>query len=101
MPDNSSIAAMRKVYQLKSLEEKEMNADPIVQFETWWKEAIASKVEEPNAMTVATCSASGRPSARIVLLKGIHQNGFVFYTNYESRKGREIEENSFVALVFF
>jgi pyridoxamine 5'-phosphate oxidase len=101
MPDNSSIAAMRKVYQLKSLEEKEMNADPIVQFETWWKEAIASKVEEPNAMTLATCSASGRPSARIVLLKGIHQNGFVFYTNYQSRKGREIEENSFVALVFF
>jgi pyridoxamine 5'-phosphate oxidase len=101
MPDNSSIAAMRKVYQLKSLEEKEMNADPIVQFETWWKEAIASKVEEPNAMTVATCSASGRPSARIVLLKGIHQNGFVFYTNYQSRKAREIKENSFVALVFF
>jgi pyridoxamine 5'-phosphate oxidase len=101
MPDNSSIAAMRKVYQLKSLEEKEMNADPIVQFETWWKEAIASKVEEPNAMTLATCSVSGRPSARIVLLKGIHQNGFVFYTNYQSRKGREIEENSFVALVFF
>jgi pyridoxamine 5'-phosphate oxidase len=101
MPDNSSIAAMRKVYQLKSLEEKEMNADPIVQFETWWKEAIASKVEEPNAMTLATCSASGRPSARIVLLKGIHQNGFVFYTNYQSRKAREIKENSFVALVFF
>jgi pyridoxamine 5'-phosphate oxidase len=101
MPDNSSIAAMRKVYQLKSLEEKEMNADPIVQFETWWKEAIASKVEEPNAMTLATCSASGRPSARIVLLKGIHKKGFVFYTNYQSRKGREIEENSFVALVFF
>ena len=92
---------MRKVYQLKSLEEKEMNADPIVQFETWWKEAIGNKVEEPNAMTLATCSASGRPSARIVLLKGIHQNGFVFYTNYQSRKAREIEENSFVALVFF
>ena len=101
MSDNNAIAAMRKVYQLKSLEEKEVNADPIVQFGTWWKEAVANKVDEPNAMTLATCNASGRPSARIVLLKGIHNNGFVFYTNYNSRKAHEIEENPFVALVFF
>ncbi|MEO8823456.1 MAG: pyridoxamine 5'-phosphate oxidase [Ginsengibacter sp.] len=101
MSENNTIAAMRKVYKLKSLEEKDVNADPIIQFDTWWKEAVANKLEEPNAMTLATCNASGRPSARIVLLKGIHHNGFVFYTNYNSRKAREIEENPFVALVFF
>lgn len=101
MSDNNIIAAMRKVYQLKSLEEKDVNADPIVQFDTWWQEAVANKVDEPNAMTLATCNASGRPSARIVLLKGIHNNGFVFYTNYHSRKAHEIVENPFVALVFF
>lgn len=100
MPDNT-IAAMRKDYLLESLDEKDLNADPIIQFETWWKEAVAHKVEEPNAMTLATCDASGRPSARIVLLKGIHRNGFVFYTNYNSHKGRDMEENPFVALVFF
>lgn len=101
MSDNNIIAAMRKVYQLKSLEKKDVNADPIVQFDTWWQEAVANKVDEPNAMTLATCNASGRPSARIVLLKGIHNNGFVFYTNYHSRKAHEIVENPFVALVFF
>lgn len=101
MSDNNSIAAMRKVYQLKSLEEKEVNEDPMLQFETWWQDAIANNVNEPNAMTLATCGASGKPSARIVLLKGIHKDGFVFYTNYQSRKAHDIAENSFVALVFF
>jgi pyridoxamine 5'-phosphate oxidase len=101
MSDNNSIAAMRKVYQLKSLEEKEVSDDPLKQFENWWQEAVNSKVEEPNAMTLATCSASGKPSARIVLLKGVIDNGFVFFTNYESRKAHDIKENSFVALVFF
>ncbi len=101
MSDNNSIAAMRKVYHLKSLEEKDVNDDPIQQFESWWKEAIKSGVEEPNAMTLATCNASGKPSARIVLLKGVNEKGFVFFTNYESRKAHEIQENSLVALVFF
>ena len=101
MSENNSIAAMRKVYQLKSLLEKDVNDDPIKQFESWWQEAINSQAEEPNAMTLATCSASGKPSARIVLLKGINENGFVFFTNYQSRKAQEIKENSFVALVFF
>ncbi len=101
MSDNHDIAAMRKVYQLKSLKEEDVNADPILQFDTWWQEAIAHKVDEPNAMTLATCNASGKPSARIVLLKSIFKNGFVFFTNYNSRKGHEIEENSFVALLFF
>ncbi|MEO6894748.1 MAG: pyridoxamine 5'-phosphate oxidase [Ginsengibacter sp.] len=101
MSENNTIAAMRKVYKLKSLEERDVHADPIIQFDTWWKEAVANKLEEPNAMTLATCNASGRPSARIVLLKGIHSNGFVFYTNYNSHKAADIEENPFVALVFF
>lgn len=101
MPDNNAIAAMRKVYKLKSLKEEDVNADPIKQFNTWWQEAIDSKLDEPNAMTLATCNALGKPSARIVLLKGIHKDGFVFYTNYNSRKAHEIQENSFVALLFF
>ncbi len=92
---------MRKVYKLQSLSEKDISADPIKQFESWWQHATDSKIEEPNAMTLATCNASGRPSARIVLLKGIKENGFVFFTNYDSRKAKEIEENAFVALVFF
>ncbi|MEO6905978.1 MAG: pyridoxamine 5'-phosphate oxidase [Ginsengibacter sp.] len=101
MLENNSIANMRKVYKLQSLSEKDINADPIKQFESWWQHATDSKIEEPNAMTLATCNASGRPSARIVLLKGIKENGFVFFTNYDSRKAKEIEENAFVALVFF
>ena len=101
MSDNNSIAALRKVYQLKSLLEKDVTDDPVTQFESWWQEAINSEIEEPNAMTLATCSASGKPSARIVLLKGISENGFVFFTNYESHKAHDIKENSFVALVFF
>jgi pyridoxamine 5'-phosphate oxidase len=101
MIENNSIAAIRKIYQLQSLLEKEVDANPIKQFETWWQQAIESKIEEPNAMTLATCTASGKPSARIVLLKGITENGFIFFTNYTSRKGKEIEENPFVSLLFF
>lgn len=97
----NSIANIRKVYQLQSLLEKDVDTDPIKQFETWWQHALESKIEEPNAMTLATCSASGKPSARTVLLKGIKENGFIFFTNYLSRKGREIEENSYVSLLFF
>jgi pyridoxamine 5'-phosphate oxidase len=101
MLEMNSIANMRRVYQLQSLLEKDVNANPIKQFESWWLDAIETKIEEPNAMTVATSNASGKPSARIVLLKGLRENGFVFFTNYESRKGKEIAENAFVALVFF
>ncbi|MGN6248419.1 MAG: pyridoxamine 5'-phosphate oxidase [Ginsengibacter sp.] len=101
MPDNKSIAAMRKEYQLRSLEEKDVDADPLKQFDNWWQEAIHHGVNEPNAMTLATCNAAGKPSARIVLLKGVTSNGFIFYTNYESRKAQELSEVSFAALVFF
>lgn len=101
MHDRNSIAELRKVYQLKSLEEKEVSEDPLKQFESWWQDAINAGAEEPNAMTLATCSGSGKPSARIVLLKGISGKGFIFFTNYRSRKAQEINENSLVALVFF
>jgi len=96
-----SISDIRKVYQLKSLLEKDVDPNPIKQFQIWWQEAIESKIEEPNAMTLATCGSSGKPSARIVLLKGIHENGFIFFTNYLSRKGEEIQQNPFVSLLFF
>ncbi|HEY5464357.1 MAG TPA: pyridoxamine 5'-phosphate oxidase [Hanamia sp.] len=101
MSETKSIADIRKVYQLQSLLEKEVDANPVKQFETWWQQAIDSNIEEPNAMALSTSSISGKPSSRIVLLKGIKENGFVFYTNYDSRKGKEIEDNPFVSLLFF
>ncbi|MDQ2720402.1 MAG: pyridoxamine 5'-phosphate oxidase [Bacteroidota bacterium] len=101
MSKTNSIADIRKVYQLKSLLEKDVDANPIKQFENWWQQAIESRIEEPNAMTLSTSTTSGKPSARIVLLKEIKEDGFVFFTNYQSRKGNEIKENPFVALLFF
>lgn len=98
--EKNIIANMRKVYQLQSLHENDVDPNPIKQFEIWWQHAIETKIEEPNAMTLATCNDSGKPSARIVLLKGIKENGFVFFTNYESRKGKEINGNPYAALVF-
>lgn len=96
-----SIANIRKVYQLQSLLENKVNADPIQQFKIWWQDAIESRLDEPNAMTLATASMDGRPSSRIVLLKGINEEGFIFFTNYTSRKGKEIEANPYVSLLFF
>lgn len=96
-----NIAAIRKDYKLRSLLEEDADIDPIQQFETWWNEAIKSNVEEPNAMTLATCNSDGKPAARMVLLKGFKKEGFIFFTNYNSRKGKELENNSQAALVFF
>lgn len=101
MEEINSVANMRRIYQLQSLLEKDVDADPIKQFENWWQNAIETKIEEPNAMTLATCNALGKPSARIVLLKGITKNGFVFFTNYESKKGKQIHDNPFAGIVFF
>lgn len=95
-----SIADLRLNYSLKQLNESEVNPDPIVQFQTWFAEAVAAELPEPNAMTLATASKTGVPSARIVLLKGLDSRGFVFYTNYESRKGEELLENPQAAIVF-
>src|SRR5436305_9024800 len=95
------LESIRKEYRLQALLEKDVDENPIKQFETWWQEALKSGIEEPNAMTLATCTRSGRPSARIVLLKALKNNGFVFFSNYNSRKGRQINENPFASLVFF
>lgn len=94
------IAAIRKEYTLKSLDLQEVADSPMEQFRIWWEEALKSQVLEANAMNVSTLNADHKPSSRIVLLKGL-DHGFVFYTNYESRKGREIENFPFVALTFF
>jgi pyridoxamine 5'-phosphate oxidase len=95
------IADIRKDYKMQSLAEKDTAANPFEQFDKWWQEAIASNIDEVNAMTLATVNALGKPSARIVLLKGLKPEGFEFFTNYNSNKAQQIEANSNVALVFF
>jgi len=95
------IADIRKEYQLKTFNESDANADAIVQFGQWWQEAISSAIDEVNALTLATVSAEGKPSARIVLLKGYDEKGFVFFTNYESHKGKELAANPNACMVFF
>ncbi len=101
MQISTDLAAIRKDYRLQSLSEKDVDANPIKQFEKWFQQALASGIEEPNAMTLATSTTDGKPSARIVLLKGIKDNGFVFFTNYESKKGKQIHDNPFAGIVFF
>lgn len=91
---------MRKDYGLAGLLEKDLAKNPFRQFEKWFAEAEAAKIPEPNAMTLATTSRDGRPSARTVLLKAVDGRGFVFYTNYESRKARELADNAQAALLF-
>jgi len=86
---------------MASLSEGDVNVDPIAQFNTWFAEAQRAEVAEPNAMVLGTSTADGFPSARVVLLKGVTDNGFVFYTDYRSRKGRELEANPHAALCFF
>ncbi len=97
----SDIAGIRKTYSQKTLSENEVEADPIRQFDKWWQEAIISAIDEVNAMTLATASMDGIPSARIVLLKGLSEKGFVFFTNYNSYKGKQLVENPKACLVFF
>jgi pyridoxamine 5'-phosphate oxidase len=96
-----NIASIRRDYQLRSLSENDVASHPLKQFSIWWDEAIASEIDEVNAMTLSTVRADGSPSSRIVLLKGYDENGFVFYTNYESNKGQQINHNPSVALLFF
>lgn len=95
------INTLRHDFSKQTLTESEVEASPILQFEKWFKEAVDSKVNEPNAMNVCTASADGKPSSRIILLRNFNEDGFVFYTNYSSRKGREIEENPYCSLLFF
>jgi len=96
-----NIADIRKEYQMQSLLESDVAQHPIAQFEKWWNQAIESHIEEVNAMTLATVGEQGMPSARIVLLKGFDADGFTFFTNYESRKGKELEKHPQACLVFF
>ncbi len=97
----SYINTLRHDFSKKSLDEKEVNENPILQFENWFKEAVDGKVNEPNAMTVSTVNSEGKPSSRILLLRNFNETGFVFYTNYNSRKGEEIINNPNAALLFF
>jgi pyridoxamine 5'-phosphate oxidase len=96
-----SLADLRENYMKATLDESQVSPNPFVQFEAWFLEARQSAIKEPNAMTLATVSPDGNPSARIVLLKEFSEAGFVFFTNYESRKAHEIEANPSVALVFY
>jgi pyridoxamine 5'-phosphate oxidase len=93
------LAALRAEYAREGLDEAEAGDDPVILFDRWVTDAVAAGVHESNAMALATASASGRPSVRIVLLKGFDADGAVFYTNYESRKGRELEENPWASAV--
>lgn len=97
---SSSLADLRKSYERAELNEEASHADPLRQFDQWLKEAITAEVPEPNAMTLATVAANGRPSTRIVLVKGYDERGIVWYTNYDSRKGEELAANPFAALQF-
>jgi pyridoxamine 5'-phosphate oxidase len=99
--DQQDIENLRQDYSAASLNEADVDANPMRQFDKWFNEAISAKIHEPNAMTLATSTHDGRPSARIVLLKGFNEDGFKFYTNYLSRKGKEISKNPLGALVFF
>lgn len=99
--EKSTIQNLRLDYSSASLSETDVHENPYLQFEKWFQEALNANVMEPNAMTLATANVNGIPSARIVLLKEFNQEGFVFYTNYDSQKGKEIEENPYAALVFF
>ncbi len=98
---NVSLADLRTDYKRAALDERDVHRDPFVQFRLWFDAAVAAKVPEPNAMTLATVDADGRPAARIVLLKDADANGFTFFTNYLSRKGRELAARPAAALLFF
>jgi pyridoxamine 5'-phosphate oxidase len=95
------ISQLRSEYKRGALDEEHAAADPVVQFGRWFDEAVAARCNEPNAMALATADAVGRPSVRTVLLKGFDAAGFVFYTNYESRKGKELAANPLASVLFF
>jgi pyridoxamine 5'-phosphate oxidase len=97
----TTLADIRREYASRALDEKDAHADPIQQFTIWFDEALKSQLLDVNAMTLATASAKGEPSARTVLLKGADEHGFVFYTNYDSAKGRDLAANPRASLLFF
>ncbi|MBR7962050.1 pyridoxamine 5'-phosphate oxidase [Burkholderia vietnamiensis] len=97
----TTLADLRINYSRASLDEADAAPDPFAQFDRWFKEALDAKLPEPNTMTLATVGDDGRPSARIVLIKGVDERGFVFFTNYESRKGRDLAAHPYAALLFY
>ncbi|MBS4012873.1 MAG: pyridoxamine 5'-phosphate oxidase [Bacteroidetes bacterium] len=98
MKDN--ISNLRKEYGKHSLDIKDVDKNPLKQFSTWFEQSLKSGVDEPNAMNIATVDQKGRPSSRTVLLKGVDESGFLFFTNYNSRKGNQINENPYASIVF-
>ncbi len=99
-PPSPDVAAMRRQYNLGVLREEAMPADPITQFTAWFRDAVSAQILEPNAMSLATAGADGRPLVRTLLLKNYDAQGFVFYTNLASRKARQLKENPHAALLF-
>jgi pyridoxamine 5'-phosphate oxidase len=96
-----SISDLRREYTLNGLHERDLDPNPFKQFGRWFEQSLSAELLDANAMTVATSSREGKPSARVMLLKDFDEKGFVFFTNYESRKGRELDENPYAAMVFF
>ena len=99
--DKKDISSIRKEYALTQLNESEVSENPITQFGIWFDDALKGEISESNAMVLATATPDGRPSARVVLLKGFDENGFSFFTNYQSRKATQLEQNSYAAIVFY
>jgi pyridoxamine 5'-phosphate oxidase len=99
-PDPDQLAALRREYGDSGLDHPDLAPDPVAMFRHWMHDTVVAGLHEPNAMVVSTVSAQGRPSSRMVLLKGVDDRGFVFYTNYDSRKGRELSANPHAALLF-
>ena len=100
-PVDPTVADLRRSYTRASLDERDVDPDPIAQFRRWFQDALDARALEPNAMTLATATPDGRPSARVVLLKGVDARGFAFYTDYRSRKGAELDANPRAALAFW
>lgn len=98
---SNNISGIRKEYKQAALTEQDVDHNPFNQFQRWWNDALSASIDEVNAMTLSTASADGVPAARIVLLKGYDDNGFVFFTNYESFKGKQLAENPRASLLFF
>jgi pyridoxamine 5'-phosphate oxidase len=98
--DKNTLQDLREDYRKSTLEEKNASQNPFTQFDNWFQEALRAEIPEPNAMVIATSNKEGFPSARVVLLKGFDEKGFIFYTNYESQKGKELSNNPKCALVF-
>lgn len=99
--EQQDIQNLRQDYLAASLSEKDVKSDPFIQFDSWFNNARAAEMHEPNAMTLATATTDGRPSCRVVLLKGYNSDGFIFYTNYLSRKGKELAKNPLGAITFW